>query len=84
MNKLKGFNKGVNLGGWLSQGSLEESHISSFIMEEDIKRIKGMGCDHLRLPVDFENIYDDFKNLKFYDNEEVKNKINFYKVYSEG
>ena len=61
MNKLKGFNKGVNLGGWLSQGSLEESHISSFIKEEDIKRIKGMGCDHLRLPVDFENIYDEKK-----------------------
>ncbi len=59
MTRLDGFMKGVNLGGWLSQGSLEVSHLDSFIKEEDIKRIKGMGCDHLRLPVDFENIYDE-------------------------
>ena len=59
MKELKGYIKGVNLGGWLSQGSLELSHIDSFIKEEDIKRIREMGCDHLRLPVDFENIYDE-------------------------
>jgi hypothetical protein len=59
MKELKGYMKGVNLGGWLSQGSLELSHIDSFIKEEDIKKIKDMGCDHLRLPVDFENIYDE-------------------------
>ncbi len=61
MIKLKGFEKGVNLGGWLSQGKLEVSHLDSFIKEEDIKNIKEMGCDHLRLPVDFENIYDEVK-----------------------
>lgn len=59
MIKLDGYVKGVNLGGWLSQGSLEVEHLDSFIKEEDIKRIKDMGCDHLRLPVDFENIYDE-------------------------
>ena len=61
MIKLDGYMKGVNLGGWLSQGSLELSHIDSFIKDDDIKRIKDMGCDHLRLPVDFENIYDEKK-----------------------
>ena len=61
MIKLDGYVKGVNLGGWLSQGSLELSHIDTFIKEEDVKRIKDMGCDHLRLPVDFENIYDEKK-----------------------
>ena len=66
MNKLNGFMKGVNLGGWLSQGSLDVSHLDSFIKEDDIKRIKDMGCDHLRLPVDFENIYDEKKKC---DNE---------------
>lgn len=59
MIKLKGFEKGVNLGGWLSQGSLDISHLDSFIKEDDIRYIKEMGCDHLRLPVDFENIYDE-------------------------
>ncbi len=59
MIKLEGYQKGINLGGWLSQGSLERSHIENFITEDDIKRIKEIGCDHLRLPVDFENIYDE-------------------------
>ena len=62
MIKLIGFQKGVNLGGWLSQGSLDVKHLDEFIKEEDIKRIKQMGCDHLRLPVDFENIFDEIKN----------------------
>ena len=61
MIKLVGYQKGINLGGWLSQGSLEISHLDSFIKENDIKRIKDIGCDHLRLPVDFENIYDEKK-----------------------
>lgn len=63
MIKLKGFVKGVNLGGWLSQSSLTEEHIKSFINEDDIRRIKEMGCDHLRLPVDFECIYDEKKKV---------------------
>ena len=63
MKELKGYMKGVNLGGWLSQGSLELSHIDTFIKEEDIKRIKKMGCDHLRLPVDFENIYKEKERI---------------------
>ena len=63
MIRLEGYEKGVNLGGWLSQGSKELSHIDTFIKEEDIKRIKDMGCDHLRLPVDFENIYDEIKRI---------------------
>ena len=63
MKELKGYMKGVNLGGWLSQGSLELSHIDTFIKEEDIKRVKEMGCDHLRLPVDFENIYKEKERI---------------------
>ena len=48
MIRLDGYMKGVNLGGWLSQGSLELSHIDSFNKEDDIKRIKEMGCDHFQ------------------------------------
>jgi endoglucanase len=59
MKKLLGYQKGVNLGGWLSQHKYDIDHIKSFIKEEDISRIKDMGCDHVRLPVDFEYIYDE-------------------------
>ncbi|MCM1298231.1 MAG: glycoside hydrolase family 5 protein [Firmicutes bacterium] len=56
MKKLEHFQKGVNLGGWLSQGSLEKEHKDTFISEKDIETIASWGADHVRLPVDFENI----------------------------
>lgn len=56
MKKLNGFQKGVNLGGWLSQGSLEKEHLDTFILESDIAKIASWGIDHVRLPLDFENV----------------------------
>ena len=56
MNKLIGYQHGVNLGGWLSQGSTEKSHLDTFITEKDIEKISSWGCDHVRLPVDYYNI----------------------------
>ena len=34
--KFDGFYRGINLGGWLSQGSLEKEHLDTFITEKDI------------------------------------------------
>lgn len=34
MKTLYGFKKGINLGGWLSQGSLEKEHLDTFITEK--------------------------------------------------
>lgn len=48
-----GFRKGVNLGGWMSQCSYEESHLDSFISAQDYAQIAAWGFDHVRLPVDF-------------------------------
>lgn len=56
MKKLMNYQKGINLGGWLSQGSLEKEHLDTFILEDDIKRIASWGADHIRLPLDFEII----------------------------
>ena len=55
MREFKGFKKGINLGGWLSQCGEEnynDAHYSSFITEKDIERIGSMGVDHVRLPID--------------------------------
>lgn len=46
--------RGINLGGWLSQCCHEEEHYKTFIKEEDIKRIAEWGMDHVRIPVDYE------------------------------
>lgn len=61
MNKFKGFDRGVNLGGWLSQclDNYNDAHYSSFITEDDIRCIAGWGLDHVRLPVDYNVIQQD-------------------------
>ncbi len=56
MRRLEGFQKGVDLGGWLSQGKYDKEHLDTFITEKDIERIASWGLDHVRVPVDFENI----------------------------
>ncbi|MBE5849063.1 MAG: glycoside hydrolase family 5 protein [Lachnospiraceae bacterium] len=55
MKKFEGYQKGVNLGGWLSQCvAYTEEHFNNFITGEDIKRIKSFGLDHVRVPVDYD------------------------------
>lgn len=53
MKELIGYQKGINLGGWLSQGSEEKKHLDTFITESDIAKIASWKVDHIRLPVDF-------------------------------
>ncbi|MCM1307346.1 MAG: glycoside hydrolase family 5 protein [Butyrivibrio sp.] len=56
MKEFTGFKKGINLGGWLSQCRLEKEHMEGFITEADFQKIKSMGADHVRLPIDYELI----------------------------
>lgn len=65
MREFKGYQKGVNLGGWLSQCDYSDDRLENFIKEEDIKTIKGWGADHVRVPVDY-NIFQD-QNGAFID-----------------
>ncbi len=56
MRELKGFMKGVNLGGWVSQcgeGNYTKERFDTFITEKDIETIAGWGVDHVRLPIDY-------------------------------
>ncbi|MBR4456515.1 MAG: glycoside hydrolase family 5 protein [Solobacterium sp.] len=57
MRLFEGFQKGINLGGWLSQeDDLSPRHYRTFITEADIRTIRGFGADHVRLPVDYRRI----------------------------
>lgn len=59
MKQFKGFMKGVNLGGWISQFAVySEEHFNTYILEQDIQRISAMGFDHVRVPVDY-NVLED-------------------------
>ena len=49
---FEGFQKGVNLGGWISQyDEFDFNHFDTFIQESDIKDIASLGFDHVRVPV---------------------------------
>lgn len=52
--KKKGFYKGVNLGGWLSQCDYSLDRLDSFITENDFGTIASWGADHVRLPIDYD------------------------------
>ncbi len=53
MLKQKGFYRGVNLGGWLSQCDYSEERLNHFITEKDFARIASWGLDHVRIPIDY-------------------------------
>ena len=60
MREFSGFQKGVNLGGWISQfAKYDERHFESFITEKDIEFIASLGFDHVRVPVDYIVLTDD-------------------------
>ena len=63
MKKFEGFQKGVNLGGWISQfDAYDPAHFQSFITEKDIAEIASLGFDHVRVPVDYNVLEDEEGN----------------------
>jgi aryl-phospho-beta-D-glucosidase BglC (GH1 family) len=59
MLKDKGFYRGVNLGGWLSQCDYSQERLDTFITEADIEKIASWGLDHVRLPIDYNVVETD-------------------------
>ena len=53
MLKERGFYRGINLGGWLSQCDYSEDRLNNFITEPDFQKIASWGLDHVRIPVDY-------------------------------
>lgn len=63
MRSIKGFQKGVNLGGWISQfDKYDIKHFESFITKDDIAYIASLGFDHVRVPVDYNVLEDEEGN----------------------
>jgi endoglucanase len=50
--------RGVNISHWLSQTN-EWSVKEKFFTEEDVKLIKSFGFDHIRLPVDEQELWNE-------------------------
>ena len=81
MKVLEGFQKGVNLGGWLSQGTYDDEHLDTFISQEDIARIASWGADHVRVPVDYNIFETDEGELKTKGTELVDKAVAWCEKY---
>lgn len=64
MLKERGFYRGVNLGGWLSQCDYSVERLNGFITEADFAQIARWGFDHVRLPVDYNVIQNPDGSMK--------------------
>ena len=53
MLRERGFYRGIDLGGWLSQCDYSEDRLDHFITEPDFAKIASWGLDHVRIPVDY-------------------------------
>lgn len=61
---FEGFQKGVNLGGWISQfAKYDTKHFDTFITEKDIEYIASLKFDHVRVPVDYNVLEDEEGNV---------------------
>ncbi|MBQ2184890.1 MAG: cellulase family glycosylhydrolase [Lachnospiraceae bacterium] len=63
MKKFEGYERGINLGGWLSQCDHTKERYDNFITEEDFAKVAG-SYDHVRIPVDYELILTDYDTFK--------------------
>jgi len=53
MKQWKGYQKGINFGGWFSQCDYSKDRFENFIKKEDVKNVASWGLDHVRVPVDY-------------------------------
>ncbi|MBE5946314.1 MAG: glycoside hydrolase family 5 protein [Lachnospiraceae bacterium] len=74
--------RGINLGGYLSQCCHEEEHYDTFIVESDIKQISEWGFDHVRLAIDYEVFEEEDGTRKIEGFERVKRVIEWSKKYN--
>lgn len=81
MLKEKGFLKGVNLGGWLSQCDYSEERLNYFITEPDFAVIASWGLDHVRIPVDYNVLENDDGSYKAEGFARIENALNLAAKY---
>ena len=69
MNDIKDIRPvGFNLGGWLSQSTLEDKHTKNFIKKEDFKTMAKWGFNSVRLPVDAPWLFEEGGEDRFRKN----------------
>lgn len=81
MLRERGFYRGVNLGGWLSQCDYSEDRLDHFITEPDFEKIASWGLDHIRIPVDYNVLENGDGTYNESGFTRIDNAIRFAKKY---
>ncbi len=81
MKKLKGFRKGINFGGWLSQCDYSKDRLDNFITENDFKTAAGWGIDHVRVPIDYNILENEDGTYNKSGFDRVENAVLLAKKY---
>ena len=71
--------RGVNISHWLSQSGRRGEGRREFFTEKDVKLIARVGFDHIRLPVDEEQLWDEAGNKEKEAFELLHNAIGWAK-----
>ena len=79
--KDRGFYRGINLGGWLSQCDYSEDRLNNFITEPDFEKIASWGLDHVRIPVDYNVLENEDGSYSESGFTRVENALGFAKKY---
>ncbi len=69
--------KGTNIAHWLSQSDRRDIERKQFFTEADVKKIASMGFDHIRLPIDEEQMWDENGNRHDVAFQLMENAINW-------
>ena len=81
MLKDRGFYKGVNLGGWLSQCDYSKERLDHFITEPDFAKIASWGMDHVRIPIDYNILENEDGSYKQDGFDRIENALLLCKKY---
>ncbi len=51
--------RGTNISHWLSQSTRRGAERAAYFTRADVEKLAGLGLDHLRIPIDEEQMWDD-------------------------
>ena len=70
-------NRGINISHWLSQSQRRGEERDAYFTERDMKLIAELEFDHIRLPIDEVQMWDDYGNKEEYAFELLHKAINW-------
>jgi len=73
--------KGINIAHWLSQSDRRGEARRSFFTQEDLELINELGFDHIRVPIDEEQMWDEQGNKNSEAFELLHNAIEWSRQY---